>query len=44
MNLLSNILIKPNVVTKEGCKFLTDYMKTEASEADFEYKVEFFHC
>lgn len=32
MNLLSNILIKPNVITKEGCKFLTDYMKTAQKE------------
>ena len=25
--LLGKILIQPNVVTKEGCKYLTDYVK-----------------
>jgi len=32
MSLISNILIQPNVITPEGCKFLTDYMRTARKE------------
>jgi len=38
--LLGNILIKPNVVTKEGCKYLTDYVRNSPRDRMGVYDAE----